>query len=70
MFFLAVHLVILTVIINLLIYGALELLLFGNFRLRNGYPRGGALTVTAIFVIFTHKTFTSDIKSDGLKQVS
>lgn len=63
MFFFAVLLVILTVIINLLVNGALKLLLFGNFRLRNGYSRRGALTVAAFFVIFTHKTVTSDIKS-------
>lgn len=53
MFFLAMCLIILAVIINLLIYGTLELLLFGNFRLRNGYPRRGALTVATV-IIFTH----------------
>ena len=64
MFFFAVHLVILTVIIHRLVDGALKLLLFSNFRFRNGYPRRGALTVATV-VIFTHKTFTSDIKSGG-----
>lgn len=68
MLFFAVRLIILTVIVNLLVYGALELLLFGNLGLWNGYPRRGTLTVATV-IIFTHKTFTSDIKSGNLKQV-
>jgi len=62
-FFFAVILVILSVSIYRLVYWAFKLLLFGNFRLGNSYSRRGAFAVTAVFVISTHKIFTSDIKS-------
>ena len=67
MLFFAVHVVIISVIVDFLVNGALELFILGHFRLRNSYSRRSALAftlslavafaATAAFILFT-QTFS------------